>query len=100
MNWFKKNKPQYNAVANPLCKLLRQGEMFLWESHLQDAFEQLKKRVINSEALAFLRYDLPFYLAVDSSSKGIWYMLYQKHPSDNHAEIHCVVPFGSKSLSK
>ena len=100
MNWFKKYIPQYSAVANPLYKLLRHGEKFLWQSHHQAAFEQLKNRLINSEALAFPQYDLPFYLAVDSSSKGIGYMLYQKHPSENHAEIQHVVRFGSKSLSK
>ena len=57
-------------------------------------------RLINSEASAFPRYDLPFYLAVDSSSRGIGYMLYQNHPSENHAEIQRVVRVGSKSLSK
>ena len=100
MNWFKNYIPQYSAVANPLYKLLRRGEKFLWQSQHQAAFEKLKELLLNSEALAFPRYDLSFYLAVDSSSKGIGYMLYQLHPSENHSEIPRVVRFGSKSLSK
>ena len=100
MNWFKKYIRQYSAVANPLYKLLRRGEKFLWQSQHQAAFEKLKELLLNSEALAFPRYDLSFYLAVDSSSKGIGYMLYQLHPSENHSEIPRVVRFGSKSLSK
>ena len=72
----------------------------MWQSQHQAAFEKLKELLLNSEALAFPRYDLSFYLAVDSSSKGIGYMLYQLHPSENHSEIPRVVRFGSKSLSK
>ena len=100
MNCFKKFIPQYSAVANPLYKLLLRGEKFLWQSQHQAALEKLKELLLHSEALAFPRYDLPFFLAVDSSSKGIGYMLYQKHPSEDHAEISIVVRFGSKSLSK
>ena len=96
MNWFKRYIPQYSVVANQLYKLLCHGEKSLWQSHHQAAFEQLKNRLINVEALAYARYDLPFYLAVDSSSKGIGYMLYQKHSSENHAEIQRVVRFGSR----
>lgn len=100
MNWFKKYIPQYSAVANPLYKLLRQGVKFSWQTEHQTAFEQLKTALLNSSTLAFPRYDLPFYLAVDSSSKGIGYMLYQKHPGDNQTETTRVVRFGSKSLSR
>lgn len=77
MNWFKKFIPNYSAVANSLYKLLRKGVKFTWQTEQQNAFEKLKESLVNSEALAFPRYDLPFILGVDSSSKGIGYMLYQ-----------------------
>ena len=35
------------------------------------SFDELKYSLMNSDALAFPRYDLPFYLAVETSSKGI-----------------------------
>ena len=53
---------------------------------------------MNSDALSFPRYDLPFDLAMDTSSKGICYMLYQKHYT-NLKNIH-VIRCGSKSLAK
>ena len=61
-------------------------------------FDELKYALMNSDALSFPRYDLPFYLAVDTSSKGIGYMLYQKH--DTNLKIIHVIWFGSKSLAK
>jgi hypothetical protein len=38
---------------------------------LLKVFDELKHALMNSDALAFPRYDLPFYLAVETSSKGI-----------------------------
>lgn len=48
--------------------------------------------------LSFPNYNLPFRLAVDSSSRGIGYMLYQLDPEDNTQKPH-IIRFGSKSLS-
>ena len=80
MNWFKKFILKYSAVANPLYKLLRKDTKFSWQEEHQNTFQKLKDLLLSSEELAFPRYDLQFYLAVDSSSKGIGYVLYQKHP--------------------
>ena len=99
MNWFKKYIPGYSAKAHCLYQLLRKGMKFVWKDEHKAAFDILKTSLLNSEALAFPQYDLPFYLGVDTSSKGIGYMLYQKHPSNSGDETVRVVRFGSKSLS-
>ena len=65
------------------------GEKFIWKKEHQVAFDELKCALMNSDALSFPRYDLPFYLAVDKSSKGISYMLYQKHDT-NLKNIHVI----------
>ena len=101
MNWFKKFIPNYSAVANPLFKLLWKDVKLSWQEEHQNAFQNLKDLLLSSEALVFPCYDLQFYLAVDSSSKGIGYVFYQKHPKpkgEGHTDR--VVRFGSKSLSK
>ena len=99
MNWFKKYIPSYSAKAHCLYQLLKKGVKFVWKDEHKLAFETLKTSLLNSEALAFPRYELPFFLGVDSSSRGIGYYLYQKHPSDSGNETVRVVRFGSKSLS-
>lgn len=99
MNWFKKYIPRFSAKAHCLYKLLKKNVAFAWKDEHSAAFETMKASLLESEALAFPRYDLPFYLGVDTSSKGIGYMLYQKHPQTDGDAVVRVVRFGSKALS-
>ena len=100
-NWFRKFMPNFSSEAEPLYKLLKRGVAFVWTNEQDDAFNKLKTLLVESEILAFPRFDLPFYLSVDTSSKGLGYMLYQKHPAKSELESEIkVVRFGSKSLNK
>lgn len=98
-NWFRKYIPNYSVKISPLTKLLKKGQNFQWRAEQSVAFDNLKQSLLNSQVLAFPKFDLPFRLAVDTSSRGIGYMLYQIH-NDNGKETPRVVRFGSKSLSK
>ena len=94
MHWFKKYIPGYSAKAHCLYQLIRKGVKFIWTIEHNVASESLKASLLNSEALAFPRYDLPFYLGVDKSSKSIGYMLYQKHPTESGDKNVRAVRFG------
>lgn len=96
LNWFRKFVPNFSAIACPLNELLKNGVKFIWTTIHQSAFDKLKDLLVNSEALAFPRYDLEFRLAVDTSCKGVGYMLYQIHENN---EVR-VVRFGSKGLNR
>ena len=98
-NWFRKFIPNFSIRISPLTRLLKKGQFFVWTTEQETAFNDLKHCLKNSEILAFPRYDLPFILSVDTSSRGIGYMLYQKHTANNE-EVPRVIRFGSKSLSK
>ena len=99
-NWFKKCIPQYSAITQPMTKSLKKGSFFYWTTEQENALCELKHRLIDSTVLAFPRFDIPFYLAVDTSAKGIGYVLYQKHPgNDGTSENTQVVRFGSKALN-
>ena len=101
LNWFRKFIPNFSAEAEPLNRLLKKGANFVWSNQQENAFIRLKQLLINSEVHAFPRFDLSFYLSVDTSSKGIGYMLYQKHPDVNSKAEHIrVIRFGSKSLNR
>lgn len=95
-NWFRKFIPNFSTVANPLNKLLKSNTRYIWTDEQQSAFQELKHLLLQSPVLAFPRFDIEFKLAVDTSSKGIGYMLYQKH-SDGTPRV---VRFGSKGLTK
>ena len=71
--------------------MLRKDTLF----HLTEEHENALKI-----AYSIPKFNIPFYLAVDSSSKCIVYMLYQKHQdeSGNFSKIR-VVRFGFKALN-
>ena len=99
-NWFRKFIPNYSAEAEPLYRLLKKSFVFKWTDEQDHAFKRLKELLLNSEVLAFPQFNIPFYLAVDTSSRGLGYVLYQKHPDEN-GDLNKVrvVRFGSKSLN-
>ncbi|VDH99271.1 Hypothetical predicted protein [Mytilus galloprovincialis] len=99
-NWFRKYIQNFSAEVDPMTKLLKKSVKFKWGIEQEQAFKKVKTLLANSPVLAFPKYDLPFYLAVDTSCKGIGYMLYQQHPMDDSSEELRVIRFGSKSLSK
>jgi hypothetical protein len=83
-----------------MTKLLKKGSVFNWTTEQENALRELMNNLINSPVLAFPRFNIPFYLAVDTSAKGIGYVLYQKHPgNDGTSENTRVVRFGSKALN-
>jgi len=95
-DWFRKFIPNFSAIAQPLHALLKRNVKYAWTTIHQTSFDKIRNLLINSKALSFLRFDLEFHLAVDTSSHGIGYILYQIHEDD----ISRVVRFGSKGLSK
>ncbi|CAG2241590.1 unnamed protein product [Mytilus edulis] len=100
LNWFKKFIPNFSAEIEPLTKLLRKNAKFRWTSEQENAFTKLKSLLTNSPILAFPNFHTEFYLAVDTSSKGIGYMLYQYQETASDSKEVSVIRFGSKSLSK
>ncbi|CAC5395633.1 unnamed protein product [Mytilus coruscus] len=97
---FKNIRHPDHAEIEPLTKLLRKNAKFRWTSEQENAFTKLKSLLINSPILAFPNFHTEFYLAVDTSSKGIGYMLYQYQETASDSKAVSVIRFGSKSLSK
>jgi len=48
----------YSAEAEPLAILLRKGAKFKWGDEQENAFRTLKKLLLNSEVLAFPRFEI------------------------------------------
>ena len=84
-------------LLNHLHGFCEKNANFQWSTEQGQAFLKLKNVLQNSEVLAFPRFDLPFYLAVDSSAQGIGYVLYQKHLENSDEKVR-FIRFGSKTL--
>jgi hypothetical protein len=74
--WIK----NYSAIARPLVNLTRKGETFVWQQQHEEAMQALKDAIISSPALVSIDYtsDRPVYLAVDSSTRGVGWILSQE----------------------
>lgn len=97
LNWFRKFIPHYSALSSPLHALLKKSAKFIWRKEHSEAFQKLKGLLMNSSVLAFPRFDVPFHISVDTSSKGLGYMLYQLYEDDKTPHI---IRFGSKGLNR
>ncbi|CAG2253164.1 unnamed protein product [Mytilus edulis] len=64
-NWFRKFIPNYSSAAEPLSRLLKKSA-FVWSQEQEASFKRLKHLLLTSAVLAFPRFDLQFFLAVDS----------------------------------
>ncbi|GFX41934.1 transposon Tf2-9 polyprotein [Trichonephila clavipes] len=67
--------------ALPLTNLLRKDTPFEWTSETQEAFDDIKKAILNPPVLALPDQDAELQITTDASSRGIGAVLEQKYPN-------------------
>jgi predicted aspartyl protease len=70
----------FGKLALPLTKLTRPSEPFLWTSGCEQAFQELKDRLLKIQALHHFHPELPTKLETDASDGVIAGILSQQHP--------------------
>ncbi len=88
----------FSAVARPLVDLTCKDMEFTWEDKHKEAMNALKEAIAKSSALIPINYksNWPVYLAVDSSWRGIGWILSQQCEDGQHRPSR----FGSISWNK
>ena len=79
--YYRKYIKNYGGVAHPMVKLLKKGTEFEWKSE-QEAFQTLKKRLLEPPILGYPCFTLPFIVDTDASSFGAGAVLCQKQDSN------------------
>ena len=97
-NWFRKFIPNFSAIISPLTRSLKKNLQFKWTLEQQNAFDDIKHRLTSTPFLSFPNYNIQFRLSVDTSSRGISFMLYQIDPDDPKQKPH-IIRYGSKALN-
>ena len=69
--------PDVSQVAEPLRKLTRKGEPFVWGSEQEKAFQELKRRITRSETLAYFREECLTRIVADAGPTGLGAVLTQ-----------------------
>ncbi|GKA64992.1 putative nucleotidyltransferase, ribonuclease H [Tanacetum coccineum] len=76
----------FSLVALPLMKLMRKGEMFVWNEEREKNFEELKRRLVSSPVLTLPSGTGRYQIYSDASKKGLGCVLMQ-HGKDYDANI-------------
>nr|AAL68643.1 polyprotein [Oryza sativa Japonica Group] len=79
--YYRKFVCHYGILSKPLTNLLRKGQLYIWTSETEAAFQALKQALITAPVLAMPNFSEPFIVETDASDKGIGAVLMQhQHP--------------------
>jgi len=67
----------FSTIAAPLYDLTRKESEFLWTTECQEAFDELKRRLVNKPILALPSDDGTYVLDTDASDLGLGAILSQ-----------------------
>lgn len=90
INYLAKFVPNMSAVTEPIRKLLKEENEFIWAHEQQQAFEKLKDIITRNPVLSFYNVSKPVTVSCDASQCGLGAMLIQ----DNKP-----VAYASRSLT-
>ncbi len=95
VNFYKRFIKNFFKIVKSLIKLIRKNQSFHWSKDCQIAFEQLKKRVIETLVLSYFSSELETFLESNSFDYVSIEVLSQKE-NDDHIKS---VAYFSKTLS-
>lgn len=67
-SYYKKIMHNYATISTPLEKLLKKEAQFVWEELYQNAFDQLKEKLVSMPILIFPYWNKFFNVHIDASS--------------------------------
>ncbi|GFX70837.1 retrovirus-related Pol polyprotein from transposon 412 [Trichonephila clavipes] len=80
-NFYRRCIKNFAKRALSLTNLLRKDTPFEWTSETQEAFDDIKKAILNPQVLALPDPDAELQITTDASSRGIGAVLEQKYPN-------------------
>ena len=70
-SYYRQFVPNYADIAAPLQSASQKGERFRWTTQCEEAFESIKRKLMNAAILAFPQLDETLMLAT-----GVWGQCY------------------------
>ena len=93
-SYYRRFIPNFATIAAPLTKLTEKYSRFSWSEACVEAFDTLKKKLINAPVLAYPQHEGLLILDTDASSVSISGCLSQVQNGEER-----ILAYGSKSLS-
>ena len=76
-SFYRRFVPNFAKLADPLHKLTRKNEAFVWSPACQGAFDCLKSKLVESPVLVYPDFQKDFTLETDASDQGLGAILSQ-----------------------
>src|SRR5256885_4609998 len=95
-SYYRKFVKDFSRIAKPLLALLKKDIPFEWTNKQQNAFDYLKKRLMEAPILQYPDFNKPFLIYTDASGTGLGAVLSQL----NDEGKECVIAYASRSLNK
>ena len=93
-SYYRKFIPGFSSIAEPLHKLTRKRNEFIWDDSCEMAFNALKHELSNPPILQYPDMEKPFILTTDASCYGLGAVL-----SQNHNGHDLPIAFASRTLN-
>ena len=87
--------PDLSTISEPLRKLTKQGEKFIWGPEQESSFQELKCRLASAETLGYFDMRAKTKLITDASPVGLGAVLTQEQNGEDR-----VICYASRSLSE
>ena len=94
-SYYRRFIPQFSAIAKPLTRLTEKGQEFRWGPEQEEAWSELKQRLLQAPILSYPDPKCEFILDTDASAYGMGAVLSQVQGGQER-----VIAYGSKSLTK
>ena len=95
-SYYRRFVANFSSIATPLHNLSQKNAQFNWSTECDEAFQELKLRLMSSPFLAYPDSQKQFLLDTDASNVGMRAVLSQVLEDGNEV----VIAYGSKTLSK
>jgi hypothetical protein len=82
VNFYKRFIKDFFKIAKSLVRFIKKDQLFSWSKNCQSAFDELKKRVIETSILSYFSFELKTFLESDSSNYVSIDVLSQKENDD------------------
>ncbi|GFX80199.1 retrovirus-related Pol polyprotein from transposon 412 [Trichonephila clavipes] len=97
-NFYRRYIKNFAKRALPLTDLLRKDTPFEWTSETQEAFDDIKKAILNPPVLALPDPDAELQITTDASSRGIGAVLEQKYPNSEVKPLYFFIEIKSLAI--
>ena len=85
----------FETLVEPLRRLTRQGQTFIWTEEQETAFNELKDRLSSAPVLAYYNTEAHTQVIADASGVGLGAVLVQKQQDGNFRPVY----YAARSLS-